>query len=145
MSVKSRITVPLIMLALITMGGIAIVGYPKYGEAICSLRQGKWYPSGMLGGQCMTQQCYQHANCGLLATPVAYCQQIVVGDPVSRVTLWLGNPTNPDIYAADPTTVNGSYLWISKNDGIVRVQFHHGIATFIDCDVQGDSPTAILE
>jgi hypothetical protein len=63
---------------------------------------------GSAAARCFNRSCYFFGDCGDWASPAVWRDRIEIGDPISKVIFWLGNPS-----AADGDT----YTWSRGKGG----------------------------
>lgn len=79
------------------------------------------------GAQCLRESCYASKSCMLRTFPAAYCGDVVIGDPISRVVLHLGEPM-----ASDGDRLQWHWDKVSHGVG-VEAQFRDGKLIALTC------------
>lgn len=85
---------------------------------------GVWNPNG---AKCHRESCYESQSCIWRSYPAAYCRDVKIGDPISRVVLHLG----------EPMTTDGNRLewtWSKSDHGVgVEAEFRNGMLISLHC------------
>ena len=91
---------PLPILILIFAGAATLLTEEaRFGYALGHLRTACEAIGGKFGsaaGRCINRTCYYFGDCGDWASPAVWRDRIEIGDPISKVVFWLGNPQTVD-------------------------------------------------
>jgi hypothetical protein len=91
---------------------------------LCEASGGKHTSAYGLYGRCITRACYWFNECGYWAAPTRWLDRVAIGDPVSKVVFWFG----------EPHIVNGVYYWgrHKGSDRTFSAQFRNGRLIALD-------------
>jgi hypothetical protein len=79
---------------------------------------------GSAVGRCINRTCYMFEDCGDWAYPAVWRDRIEIGDPISKVIFWLGNPQSVDGEAyswARGKGDTGSFSAVIRNGRLVAL------------------------